>query len=81
MPVFVLFEDYKHYKIYFCSRTHSQIKQAINEFQSCSYGHLRSAVLGSRRHLCINPVAKNAESNLVSTVFFIYLFHFIFICL
>lgn len=80
MPFFVSVEDCKNYKIYFCSRTHSQIKQAINEFQNCAYGHLRSAVLGSRKHLCINPVAKNADSNLVSTSeFFGYLFHFILV--
>ncbi|KAJ1520268.1 hypothetical protein ONE63_004472 [Megalurothrips usitatus] len=38
--------------------------QAVNEFKNCGYGHLRSTVLGSRRHLCINPSAKEVEGNL-----------------
>ncbi|KAE8752828.1 regulator of telomere elongation helicase 1-like 2 [Frankliniella occidentalis] len=54
----------KSYKIYFCTRTHSQIMQAIQEFKTTGYQHLRSAVLASRTHLCIHPSAKQAGSNL-----------------
>lgn len=54
----------KTYKIYFCSRTHSQIRQAIHEFQNTGYQHLRSTVLASRRHLCIHPSAQKAGDKL-----------------
>lgn len=56
--------DRIRYKIYFCSKTHSQIQQAIQEFQNSAYGHIRASVMGSRNHLCINPVALKAGSNL-----------------
>ncbi|KAE8752829.1 regulator of telomere elongation helicase 1-like 3 [Frankliniella occidentalis] len=57
-------KSFKTYRIYFCSRTHSQIRQAIHEFDNTGYQHLRSTVLASRRHLCIHPSAKKAGDNL-----------------
>lgn len=43
-------------KIYFCSRTHSQLSQFIKEFKRTSFVNEISLVcLGSRKNLCINP--------------------------
>ncbi|KAG0040928.1 ATP-dependent DNA helicase chl1 [Podila clonocystis] len=42
-------------KIYYCSRTHSQLSQFIEELRKTSYGdHLHVISLGSRKNLCIN---------------------------
>ncbi|KAF9173392.1 DEAD H (Asp-Glu-Ala-Asp His) box helicase 11 [Mortierella sp. AD011] len=42
-------------KIYYCSRTHSQLSQFIDELRKTSYGdHLHVISLGSRKSLCIN---------------------------
>lgn len=50
-------------KIFYCSRTHSQLKQVISEFKKTSY-RPQMALLGSRDHYCIHPtVSKNAGKN------------------
>ncbi|KAF9116824.1 DEAD H (Asp-Glu-Ala-Asp His) box helicase 11 [Mortierella sp. AM989] len=42
-------------KIYYCSRTHSQLSQFVDELRKTSYGdHLHVISLGSRKSLCIN---------------------------
>ncbi|KAF9136116.1 DEAD H (Asp-Glu-Ala-Asp His) box helicase 11 [Mortierella sp. 14UC] len=42
-------------KIYYCSRTHSQLSQFVDELRKTSYGeHLHVVSLGSRKSLCIN---------------------------
>lgn len=41
-------------QIVYCSRTHSQITQVIQELRSSPYGHVSSVVLGSREHFCVN---------------------------
>lgn len=41
-------------KIFFASRTHSQIKQVVDELKSTSY-QPNMTVLGSRHHYCIHP--------------------------
>ncbi|KAK3829017.1 MAG: helicase C-terminal domain-containing protein [Benniella sp.] len=42
-------------KIYYCSRTHSQLSQFVEELRKTSYGeHLHVIALGSRKSLCIN---------------------------
>ncbi|KAG0256848.1 DEAD H (Asp-Glu-Ala-Asp His) box helicase 11 [Mortierella polycephala] len=42
-------------KIYYCSRTHSQLSQFIDELRKTSFGeHLHVVSLGSRKSLCIN---------------------------
>lgn len=56
----------KKYKIFFTSRTHSQLKQAMQEFNTSSYVYMKSAVLSARKHLCLHPSAKKDESKLVS---------------
>ncbi|XP_030646577.1 ATP-dependent DNA helicase DDX11 [Chanos chanos] len=43
-------------KIYYCSRTHSQLAQFVHEVQKSPFGSTVSLVtLGSRQNLCINP--------------------------
>ncbi|XP_027015139.1 ATP-dependent DNA helicase DDX11 isoform X2 [Tachysurus fulvidraco] len=43
-------------KIYYCSRTHSQLAQFVHEVQKSPYRDTVSLVnLGSRQNLCINP--------------------------
>ncbi|KAG7383385.1 Fanconi anemia group J protein [Phytophthora pseudosyringae] len=50
-------------KIYFCSRTHSQLTQAVNELKGCPESYmsaipgsteLKSVVLAAKRMLCVN---------------------------
>ncbi|KMZ75058.1 ATP-dependent RNA helicase chl1 [Zostera marina] len=50
-------------KIYFCSRTHSQLSQFIKEFKRTSFVNEISLVcLGSRKNLCINPEVLNLKN-------------------
>ncbi|KAI7802478.1 ATP-dependent DNA helicase DDX11 isoform X1 [Triplophysa rosa] len=43
-------------KIYYCSRTHSQLAQFVHEVQKSPFGDtVRLVSLGSRQNLCINP--------------------------
>ena len=58
-------------KIYYCSRTHSQLSQFINEIKKTSYSRqerpLRTVPLGSRSNYCINDsVLKLNNSNLIN---------------
>ncbi|XP_071624934.1 ATP-dependent DNA helicase DDX11 isoform X2 [Heliangelus exortis] len=42
-------------KIYYCSRTHSQLSQFVNEVQKSPFGkETRLVSLGSRQNLCVN---------------------------
>lgn len=58
-------------KVFYCSRTHSQLSQFINEvkrteFASCGEP-LRLVALGSRGNLCVNPsVSKLANINMIN---------------
>lgn len=45
-------------KIYYCSRTHSQLAQVINELKTCK-NRYRSVILGSRKVYCVNDKLKN----------------------
>ncbi|CAH1785016.1 unnamed protein product [Owenia fusiformis] len=50
-------------KIYFCSRTHSQLSQFIREVQKSPYGEgTRVVSLGSRQNMCINEQVKKLKS-------------------
>ncbi|KAF9431667.1 DEAD H (Asp-Glu-Ala-Asp His) box helicase 11 [Entomortierella beljakovae] len=50
-------------KIYYCSRTHSQLSQFVDELRKTSYGdHLHVISLGSRKSLCINERFKKQAS-------------------
>ena len=56
-------------RIFFASRTHSQLEQIIGEFRRCpdtfvkvpSKIGLHMTILGSRRHMCINPDVRNSD--------------------
>ena len=52
-------------KIYYCSRTHSQISQFIHEIESTVFAatKLRVVSLGSRKHLCINSKVNRPSSS------------------
>ncbi|KAG1712977.1 hypothetical protein DVH05_000707 [Phytophthora capsici] len=61
-------------KIFFCSRTHSQLTQAVNELKNCPDSYmeaipgsteLKSCVLASKRMLCVNEEV-NADPMLVN---------------
>ncbi|VDM52808.1 unnamed protein product [Angiostrongylus costaricensis] len=41
-------------RIYYCSRTHSQLAQVVHELNRTMYKDIRSTVLGSRDQLCIH---------------------------
>nr|XP_053777054.1 ATP-dependent DNA helicase DDX11 isoform X3 [Desmodus rotundus] len=50
-------------KIYYCSRTHSQLAQFVREVQKSPFGKdTRLVSLGSRQTLCINKDVKNLAS-------------------
>jgi chromosome transmission fidelity protein 1 len=48
-------------KIYFCSRTHSQLRQCINEFKNLDL-QTNSVIMGSRKIYCINREINNKEN-------------------
>ncbi|XP_031550335.1 ATP-dependent DNA helicase DDX11-like [Actinia tenebrosa] len=51
-------------KIYYCSRTHSQLAQFTREVIKSPYGEATSLVtLGSRQNFCINEDVKKLKSN------------------
>ncbi|CAL0325992.1 unnamed protein product [Lupinus luteus] len=48
-------EEEKNFKVYFCSRTHSQLSQFIKELRKTVFASAMDVVsLGSRKNLCIN---------------------------
>nr|XP_045000056.1 ATP-dependent DNA helicase DDX11 isoform X2 [Jaculus jaculus] len=50
-------------KIYYCSRTHSQLAQFVHEVQKSPFGkETRLVSLGSRQNLCVNEQVKNLGS-------------------
>ncbi|XP_071158326.1 ATP-dependent DNA helicase DDX11-like [Mytilus edulis] len=50
-------------KIYFCSRTHSQLSQFVREVIKSPYGDdIRVVSLGSRQNLCINPAVTRLKA-------------------
>ncbi|XP_072040850.1 ATP-dependent DNA helicase DDX11-like [Amphiura filiformis] len=57
-------EDEPHVtKIYYCSRTHSQLSQFVHEIQKSPYSETtRVVALGSRQNLCINETVKKLKS-------------------
>ncbi|ORE00173.1 CHL1, partial [Hepatospora eriocheir] len=44
-------------KIYYCSRTHSQLNQVLEEFKKASV-NFKTVILGSRKVYCINKINK-----------------------
>ncbi|KAK6760178.1 hypothetical protein RB195_021609 [Necator americanus] len=52
-------------RVYYCSRTHSQLAQVVRELNRTMYKDIRTTVLGSRDQLCINDkVSKQPDSRL-----------------
>lgn len=50
-------------KIYFASRTHSQLSQFVKEFRRTKFAsELNVVCLGSRKNLCINPGEKTFQA-------------------
>lgn len=49
-------------KVYFTSRTHSQLSQFVKEFKRSAFAsELNLVCLGSRKNLCINPGEESCE--------------------
>ncbi|KAL1551550.1 RNA helicase [Salvia divinorum] len=61
-------EEESRVKIYFCSRTHSQLSQFMKELRKTKFGsELKVVCLGSRKNLCINEeVLKLGGSNRIN---------------
>ncbi|XP_059621141.1 ATP-dependent DNA helicase DDX11 [Phlebotomus argentipes] len=56
-------EQYKNTKIFFCSRTHSQLSQVIDEVRKTKFaGNLRVVSLASRQNFCVNQEVKDLRS-------------------
>ncbi|XP_078076411.1 ATP-dependent DNA helicase DDX11 isoform X2 [Mustelus asterias] len=50
-------------KIYYCSRTHSQLAQFIHEVQKSPFGkEIRLVSLGSRQNMCVNDEVRHLRS-------------------
>lgn len=50
-------------KIYYCSRTHSQLAQFVHEVQKSPFGKdIRMVSLGSRQNLCVNDEVRHLKS-------------------
>ncbi|XP_065058183.1 ATP-dependent DNA helicase DDX11-like [Rhopilema esculentum] len=57
-------EDCASVKIFYCSRTHSQLAQFVNEVKKSPFGkEVKVVSLGSRQNLCINEQVQNLRSN------------------
>ncbi|KAK6060587.1 DNA repair helicase [Cooperia oncophora] len=56
-------------RIYYCSRTHSQLSQVVRELNRTMYKDTRTSVLGSRDQLCIHEkVNKVADSRIKTSM-------------
>ncbi|CAJ0610253.1 unnamed protein product [Cylicocyclus nassatus] len=54
-------------KIYYCSRTHSQLAQVVRELNRTMYKDIRTTVLGSRDQLCIHDRVCKEQDTRVKT--------------
>lgn len=55
---------FSHNQIFFCSRTHSQLAQVVNELKKTVYGKsVRIVSLASRQQYCINPSVRALKTN------------------
>ncbi|KAJ9588736.1 hypothetical protein L9F63_017971 [Diploptera punctata] len=56
-------EKYKGVKVYFCSRTHSQLAQFVGEVQRSPYAdEIRLVSLASRQNYCINKTVQKLKN-------------------
>ncbi|KAK2957729.1 putative Regulator of telomere elongation helicase 1 [Blattamonas nauphoetae] len=53
--------------VYYCSRTHSQLKQVVSELRATAYRPSMS-ILGSRAQFCIHPKVKNLRGTIQDSV-------------
>ncbi|MEL7309698.1 MAG: hypothetical protein AAGK05_18850, partial [Pseudomonadota bacterium] len=64
--IFTFFQNFAQHvtKVFFCSRTHSQLAQFLREFRRSPYGAEVSALcLGSRQSLCVNEAVRSLGAN------------------
>nr|CDJ91766.1 DEAD2 domain containing protein [Haemonchus contortus] len=54
-------------RIYYCSRTHSQLSQVVRELNRTMYKDIRTTVLGSRDQLCIHEKVTKERDSRVKT--------------
>ncbi|OQR99946.1 hypothetical protein ACHHYP_03880 [Achlya hypogyna] len=53
--------------IYFCSRTHSQLTQVIQELRRCPHGNqVKMVVLGSKKHYCVHNKVRNLDAGKIN---------------
>ena len=58
----------KTFKIFYSSRTHAQLTQVIKELRGTSYhDEVRTAVLASRDHLCVEPVVNQNRGAILNS--------------
>lgn len=51
-------------KLFYCSRTHTQLKQFVDELRKTAHAEwIRVSSLGSRQNLCVNPAVKKLETS------------------
>lgn len=58
--------EYRYPQIIYCSRTHSQLSQFVNEIKKTNFSkeyNLEIITLGSRKQLCIHPRISNYKSS------------------
>lgn len=55
-------DTYTPTKIYFCSRTHSQLSQFVGEIQKSPFSQTRVTTLASRQTYCVNPIVRKLNS-------------------
>ncbi|KAJ1375115.1 hypothetical protein KIN20_038369 [Parelaphostrongylus tenuis] len=56
-------------RIYYCSRTHSQLAQVVRELNRTHYSNVRTTVMGSRDQLCIHEwVCKQSDARVKASV-------------
>lgn len=58
-------------KVFFCSRTHTQLQQVIHELRHCSNEYIANismCILGSRSQLCVNEVLRDSAVKSRSTL-------------
>ena len=61
-------KDKRSFKIFYSSRTHSQLSQVIKELRQTVYhDEVRTAVLGSRDQLCVEPVVNQHRGAILNS--------------
>ncbi|CAI2371405.1 unnamed protein product [Moneuplotes crassus] len=53
-------------KVIYCSRTHSQLNQVMNELKETEY-YPRTSLMASRDHMCIHPDLKKLKGQSINT--------------